>query len=98
MTGTKGREPVYCARVQWEGERVEQRYPTHGAAECRAVGRGVERFERAGIDEIVSRVALRRLGTLEDCARVVEFLATDLSDYVAGAVVPIDGGSTRWPS
>ena len=30
-------------------------------------------------------VALRRLGTVEDCAKVVEFLATDLSDYVTGA-------------
>ena len=29
-------------------------------------------------------VALRRLGTVEDCAKVVEFLATDLSDYVTG--------------
>jgi NAD(P)-dependent dehydrogenase (short-subunit alcohol dehydrogenase family) len=37
-------------------------------------------------------VALRRLGTVEDCAKVVEFLATDLSDYVTGAVIPIDGG------
>jgi 3-oxoacyl-[acyl-carrier protein] reductase len=37
-------------------------------------------------------VALRRLGTVEDCAKVgVEFLATDLSDYVTGAVIPIDG-------
>jgi hypothetical protein len=36
--------------------------------------------------------ALRRLGTVEDCAKVVEFLATDLSDYVTGAVIPIDGG------
>ena len=61
-------------------------------------GRLMERFERVGLDEIASRVALRRLGTVEDCARVVEFLATDLSDYVTGAVVPIDGGSTRWPS
>src|SRR4051812_35624601 len=26
-------------------------------------------------------VALRRLGTVEDCAKVVEFLATDLSDF-----------------
>jgi len=26
-------------------------------------------------------VALRRLGTVEDYAKVVEFLATDLSDY-----------------
>jgi len=40
-------------------------------------------------------VALRRLGTVEDCARVVEFLVTDLSDYVTGTVIPIDGGLRR---
>jgi 3-oxoacyl-[acyl-carrier protein] reductase len=40
-------------------------------------------------------VALRRLGSVEDCAKVVEFLATDLSDYVTGAVIPIDGGLVR---
>ena len=32
---------------------------------------------------------------VEDCAKVVEFLATDLSDYVTGAVIPIDGGLVR---
>jgi 3-oxoacyl-[acyl-carrier protein] reductase len=41
------------------------------------------------------QVALRRLGTVEDCAKVIEFLATDLSDYVTGAVIPIDGGLIR---
>lgn len=35
------------------------------------------------------------LGTVEDCAKVVEFLATDLSDYATGAVIPIDGGLAR---
>jgi 3-oxoacyl-[acyl-carrier protein] reductase len=40
-------------------------------------------------------VALRRLGTVDDCAKVVEFLSTDLSDYVTGAVIPIDGGLVR---
>jgi 3-oxoacyl-[acyl-carrier protein] reductase len=40
-------------------------------------------------------VALRRLGTVEDCAKVVEFLATDLSNYVTGAMIPIDGGLVR---
>ena len=40
-------------------------------------------------------VALRRLGTVEDCARVVEFLTTDLSDCVTGTVIPIDGGLRR---
>lgn len=40
-------------------------------------------------------IALRRLGTPEDCAKVIEFLATDLSDYVTGALIPIDGGWNR---
>jgi 3-oxoacyl-[acyl-carrier protein] reductase len=40
-------------------------------------------------------VALRRLGTVEDCAKVVEFLATDLSDYSTGAVIPIDAVLVR---
>jgi 3-oxoacyl-[acyl-carrier protein] reductase len=37
-------------------------------------------------------VALRRLATVEDLARVIEFLATDLSDYVTGVLIPVDGG------
>jgi 3-oxoacyl-[acyl-carrier protein] reductase len=40
-------------------------------------------------------VALRRLRTVEDCIKVVEFVATDLSDYVTGAVIPIDGELVR---
>lgn len=41
------------------------------------------------------RIALRRIGTVEDCAKVVEFLVTDLSDYVTGVVIPIHGGLLR---
>ena len=40
-------------------------------------------------------IALGRNGQPEDCAKVVEFLCTDLSDYVTGAVIPIDGGWNR---
>jgi 3-oxoacyl-[acyl-carrier protein] reductase len=40
-------------------------------------------------------VALRRLGTVEDCAKVVEFLASDLSNYLTGAMMSGDGGSVR---
>jgi len=43
-------------------------------------------------ERVIQENALRRFGTVEDCAKVVEFLATDLSDYVTGAVIPIDGG------
>ena len=40
-------------------------------------------------------IALRRLGTVEDCAKVVEFFCTDLSDYVTGQIIAIDGGMIR---
>ena len=47
---------------------------------------------RSGDNEGNREIALRRNGQPEDCAKVVEFLVTDLSDYVTGALIPIDGG------
>lgn len=41
---------------------------------------------------LADRIPLRREGTIEDCAKVVEFLVTDLSDYVTGKTIIIDGG------
>ena len=39
------------------------------------------------------RLPLRRLGTPEEVAEVVLFLASDRASYVTGAIVPMDGGS-----
>ncbi|MFH1566940.1 MAG: glucose 1-dehydrogenase [Gemmatimonadota bacterium] len=39
-----------------------------------------------------AQIPLRRLGTPEDCAGVVEFLTTGLSDYVTGQCIPVCGG------
>jgi NAD(P)-dependent dehydrogenase (short-subunit alcohol dehydrogenase family) len=39
-----------------------------------------------------SQIALGRLGTPEDCAKVLEFLVTDLSDYVTGQCITVCGG------
>ncbi len=58
-----------------------------------ATGRLSQMFARTGEDRIAASVALRRIGTPEDCAKVVGFLAGPDSDYVTGAVIPIDGGS-----
>lgn len=58
-----------------------------------ATGRLAEQFERAGVEKIERSIALRRIGTPEDCARVVEFLVGDLGGYVTGALIPVDGGS-----
>jgi 3-oxoacyl-[acyl-carrier protein] reductase len=35
---------------------------------------------------------LGRLGWPEDCAKVVEFLVTDLSDYITGQCISVCGG------
>lgn len=58
-------------------------------------GRLMESFERRGVENFEKQVALGRLGTPDDCAPVVTFLASEMSEYVTGTVIPIDGGSTR---
>ncbi|MFM7537452.1 MAG: SDR family NAD(P)-dependent oxidoreductase [Acidimicrobiales bacterium] len=58
-----------------------------------STGRLSVMFEQIGVERLSKSVALRRLGTPEDCARVVGFLASSASDYVTGALIPVDGGS-----
>jgi 3-oxoacyl-[acyl-carrier protein] reductase len=43
-------------------------------------------------DRIVSAIGMGRIGTAEDIADVILFLASDLSRYVTGQVVGVDGG------
>lgn len=59
---------------------------------AQAASRGIARPEDA------RRIPLRRLGTTEDCANVLEFLATDLSGYVTGQCISVCGGSLLTPS
>ena len=42
--------------------------------------------------EWVDRIPLRRAGKVEDIANVALFLASDLSSYVSGQVIQVDGG------
>ena len=43
-------------------------------------------------DTLIPQIPMGRLGETEDCAKVIEFLATDLSDFVTGQVISVDGG------
>ena len=43
-------------------------------------------------DKIVSEVPLRRMGTVEDVANLISFLASDASGYMTGQVLVLDGG------
>lgn len=42
--------------------------------------------------EWINKIPLRRGGTIEDIANVALFLASDLSSYVSGQVIQVDGG------
>jgi 3-oxoacyl-[acyl-carrier protein] reductase len=44
--------------------------------------------------QLTARIALGRLGTAEDVAGVVLFLASDAAAYVTGQVITVDGGLT----
>jgi NAD(P)-dependent dehydrogenase (short-subunit alcohol dehydrogenase family) len=44
------------------------------------------------VEGLKRSIPVRRLGTADDVARIALFLASDLSSYVSGAVVPADGG------
>jgi NAD(P)-dependent dehydrogenase (short-subunit alcohol dehydrogenase family) len=50
-----------------------------------------------GTNDEAERVPLRRLGQVEDCAGVLEFLTTDLSQYVTGQVISVCGGAVLTP-
>ncbi len=52
----------------------------------------IERIPEAQRNELISRIAMGRIGRAEDVADVALFLASDLSCYVAGQVLGVDGG------
>jgi 3-oxoacyl-[acyl-carrier protein] reductase len=61
-----------------------------------AIAPGIIRTGRLGDrSHLAGQIPLRREGSIEDCAKVVEFLATDLADYVTGRTIVIDGGLLR---
>ena len=43
-------------------------------------------------EEIAKSIPLRRMGTVQDVANVVKFLASEDSSYITGQVIHVDGG------
>ena len=43
-------------------------------------------------EEIAKKIPLKRMGTPQDVANVVKFLASSDSSYITGQVINIDGG------
>ena len=47
---------------------------------------------RSGLREFMTRIPLGRMGKPDDIARAALFLASDLSDYMTGSLLLVDGG------
>ncbi|AYO53756.1 MULTISPECIES: SDR family NAD(P)-dependent oxidoreductase [Acinetobacter] len=59
----------------------------------------IERLAKEGkvdIERLEARTAMGRLATPEEVANVAAFLVSDLSSYVHGSVVSVDGGWTAY--
>jgi glucose 1-dehydrogenase len=54
--------------------------------------------DKAELDKVLKRIPLGRIGTPDDVANMVEFLASDKASYVTGSAFFIDGGMTLYPS
>lgn len=61
----------------------------------RSVAKGLLKLQfgliKDGI-EFISRLPMRRLGEPDEVAKMATVLASDLSSYVTGAAIPVDGG------
>jgi glucose 1-dehydrogenase len=54
--------------------------------------------DRAELNKVLRRIPLRRIGTSEEVANMVEFLASDKASYITGSAFFVDGGMTLYPS
>ena len=60
--------------------------PTEGDADLAAASGAMSEEHHA--------TPLRRMGSPEECAAVIVFLASDLAGFVTGTSIPVDGGTT----
>ena len=52
------------------------------------------RYDAAFQAELLDRIAMRRMGTPEDVAYAVLFLASDYASWITGQVLPVTGSPT----
>lgn len=48
--------------------------------------------DAAFADSLRSQIPMRRFGTVQECAELIAFLASDSASYITGAEIPIAGG------
>ena len=51
-----------------------------------------KKFIQEIVDEVTSRISLKRIANPEEIAKVALLLSSDLSSYITGQVIRVDGG------
>jgi NAD(P)-dependent dehydrogenase (short-subunit alcohol dehydrogenase family) len=51
---------------------------------------------KALLDELNSRSPMQRMGTAEEVAEAIAWLASTRSSFAPGSVLTVDGGSSAW--
>jgi NAD(P)-dependent dehydrogenase (short-subunit alcohol dehydrogenase family) len=87
--GVMGITRAAAAELGGRGIRVNAIAPSAVPTEGTQRNRNAERDATR-----IARTPLRRLGTAEDIARAIGFLATDQASFVTGQVLVVDGGIT----
>lgn len=57
---------------------------------------GTDQYGDALLETARKAIPLKRCGTVAEVARLVVFLASDMNDFITGAIVPIDGAGSLW--
>jgi NAD(P)-dependent dehydrogenase (short-subunit alcohol dehydrogenase family) len=64
------------------------------AAERLGWGNDWQVIQRRWFEDVLSDKTVKRLGSIEEVANVVAFVASPLADYINGANLRIDGGKS----
>lgn len=76
---------------EWAGQGVNVNAIAPGYMETELT-RSIKETNYSQYTEITSRIPKGRWGRPEDLAGIAVFLASDASEYISGAVIPVDGG------